>query len=147
MHSTHQYYVSLRMRRPERVYFMSSPSYACARVVDGEKWVASSSLPVFSAVILGGAMYHFAGMLVQCTPTASDSESVQYKQNRSSLISNTFISTYVVSKPCSRCLSGWCRCCCRSCFFEANQVIPAMVVLLYHAIRQCHRATSVSLSR
>ena len=67
---------------------MSPPSCAFARVVSGEEWVASSSLPVFySAVILGGAMYHFAGMLVQCTPTVSGSESMQNKRNRSSLIS------------------------------------------------------------
>ena len=37
------------------------------------------------------------------------------------LFLHTLISTYVVSKPCSRCLSGWCRC---PCCFEANQVIP-----------------------
>ena len=42
---------------------------------------------VFKCSILGDAMYHFAGMLVQCTPTVSGSESVQYKQNRPSLIS------------------------------------------------------------
>ena len=94
MHSTHQCYVSLRMRSSERVCFMSSPSCACAKLVGEVEWVASSSLPVFfSALTLGGAMYHFAGMLVQCTPTVSGSESVQYKQNRSSLIS-TYICFY-----------------------------------------------------
>ena len=71
----------------ECLYFMLWPSSACARVVGGEEWVASSFLFVFvSAVILGDNIYHFAGMLVQCTPTVRGSESVPYKQNRSSLI-------------------------------------------------------------
>ena len=114
----------------------------------GEEWVASSPLPVFfGAVIMGYAMYHFAGMLVQWTPTASGSESVQYKKKRYLLLS-TYIYLYI---RCGQTLQQ-----------VSSRVVPMLLSLLLFrsqpphpcagrvvvpCIRRCHPEISVSLSR